>query len=134
MEGQHGPVAEVAPHTGLAQDSIIEADPCLPTEENVKKRKEIEEAKKKMKKNESSSSSSQGAAAITVPPPPPSSSSPTTRIFHAGRVRFTTVVRVKVRMTIVCTCYNSPSSRIDLDEGAIGRKKENEEEKRVRVT
>jgi transposase, IS5 family len=28
------------------------------------------------------------------------------RIFHAGRVRVTTVVRVKVRMTFVCTCYN----------------------------
>jgi IS5 family transposase len=28
------------------------------------------------------------------------------RIFHAGRVRVTTIVRVNVRMTFVCTCYN----------------------------
>jgi IS5 family transposase len=28
------------------------------------------------------------------------------RIFHAGSVRVTTGVRVKVRMTFVCTCYN----------------------------
>ena len=43
-EGQHGPVAEVAPHTGFAQDStMIEADPGLPSEEDVRKRSEIEE-------------------------------------------------------------------------------------------
>lgn len=28
------------------------------------------------------------------------------RIFHAGRVYVTTLVRVKVRMLFVCTCYN----------------------------
>ena len=28
------------------------------------------------------------------------------RVFHAGRVLVTTVVRVKVRMVFVCTCYN----------------------------
>jgi IS5 family transposase len=28
------------------------------------------------------------------------------RVFHAGRVFVTTVVRVKVRMLFVCTCYN----------------------------
>jgi transposase, IS5 family len=28
------------------------------------------------------------------------------RVFHAGRVRVTTLVRVNVRMTFVCTCYN----------------------------
>ena len=28
------------------------------------------------------------------------------RVFHAGRILVTTVVRVKVRMTFVCTCYN----------------------------
>ena len=50
MEGQHGPVAEVAPHAGYAQDStIIEADPGLPTEEDVKKRREIAEKKKAAK-------------------------------------------------------------------------------------
>ena len=54
MEGQHGPVAEVAPHTGFAQDStIIEADDGLPTEEDVQKRKEIEAKKKTKKENES---------------------------------------------------------------------------------
>lgn len=52
MEGQHGPVAEVAPHTGFAQDStFIEADPGLPTEEDVQKRKEMEEKKAKEKGN-----------------------------------------------------------------------------------
>lgn len=55
-EGQHGPVAEVAPHTGFAQDStVIEADPGLPTEEDVRWRKEIEEKRKArvmMKKRE----------------------------------------------------------------------------------
>jgi IS5 family transposase len=71
MEGQHGPVAEVAPHTGFAQDStIIEADPGLPTQEDVKKRKEI--AEKKRKKKESSSS---GAMTVPPPPPPPTPSS-----------------------------------------------------------
>lgn len=28
------------------------------------------------------------------------------RIFHGGRVLVTTVNRVRVRMTFVCTCYN----------------------------
>ena len=28
------------------------------------------------------------------------------RVLHAGRVLVTTVVRVKVRMLFVCTCYN----------------------------
>lgn len=28
------------------------------------------------------------------------------RVFHAGRVLVTTIVRVKVRMLFVCTCYN----------------------------
>jgi len=66
MEGQHGPVAEVAPHTGYAQDStIIEADDGLPTEEDVQKRKEIEEAKKK-KKNDNGATASPAAAASTT--------------------------------------------------------------------
>jgi transposase, IS5 family len=94
MEGQHGPVAEVAPHTGYAQDStIIEADDGAPTEEDVQKRKEIEEEKKrKKKKNESSSSSSSsssrsegGAAAMTVPHP--SSSSTTTVTAEAVKTK-----------------------------------------------
>ena len=28
------------------------------------------------------------------------------RVFHCGRVLVTTVRRVKVRLTFVCTCYN----------------------------
>ncbi|MGH2638210.1 MAG: hypothetical protein ACRDF4_02840 [Rhabdochlamydiaceae bacterium] len=44
-EGVHGPIVPIAPHTGYAQDStIIDADPGVPTEEDVKRR---EEAKKK---------------------------------------------------------------------------------------
>jgi IS5 family transposase len=66
MEGQHGPVAEVAPHAGFAQDStIIEADDGLPTEEDVQKRKEIEEEKKK-KKEEGGVKSSSSSATTTI--------------------------------------------------------------------
>ena len=50
MEGQHGPVVEVAPHTGYAQDStIIDADPGAPTEEELKRLREIEEEKRRQK-------------------------------------------------------------------------------------
>jgi IS5 family transposase len=97
-EGQHGPVAEVAPHTGFAQDStIIEADSGLPTEEDVKKRKEIEEKKRKKKNESSSSSSSEGgggggggtviAAAAAAAAPSSSSSSPTTTTVTAAEVK-----------------------------------------------
>lgn len=45
LEGTQGPIVPIAPHAGTAQDStIIDADPGLPTEEDVKRR---EEAKKK---------------------------------------------------------------------------------------
>lgn len=44
-EGVQGPIVPISPHTGYAQDStIIDADPGVPTEEDVKRR---EEAKKK---------------------------------------------------------------------------------------
>jgi IS5 family transposase len=86
MEGQqHGPVAEVAPHTGYAQDStIIEADPGLPTEEDVKKRKEIEEKKKERKKKEeggvkSSPSSSPTTTTALVKTKPRGEEAKTTR-------------------------------------------------------
>ncbi len=103
MEGQHGPVVEVAPHTGFAQDStIIEADPGLPTEEDVQKRKEIEEKKKAQREARAtaigpdSSSKARGgdtttttaAAATTAAVPSPSSAAPTTA---------TTAVKTKPR-------------------------------------
>jgi hypothetical protein len=44
-EGVQGPIVPIAPHAGYAQDStMIDADPGVPTEEDVKRR---EEAKKK---------------------------------------------------------------------------------------
>jgi IS5 family transposase len=53
MEGQHGPVVEVAPHKGYAQDStIIDADPGAPTEEELKRLKEIEHEKDRRRKEE----------------------------------------------------------------------------------
>lgn len=53
MEGQHGPVVEVAPHKGYAQDStIIDADPGAPTEEELKRLREIEEGKRRQKEEQ----------------------------------------------------------------------------------
>ena len=47
-EGHHNPIVEVAPRSGYAQDStIIEADHGLPTEEDVRRLKEIEEKRKR---------------------------------------------------------------------------------------
>ena len=81
MEGQHGPVIEVAPHTGFAQDStFIEADPGLPTEEDVQKRKEIEEKKRAQREARTAGpdSKARGAdtAAATMAAAAPSSAAP----------------------------------------------------------
>ncbi len=100
MEGEHGPVVEVAPHTGFAQDStIIEADPGLPTEEDVQKRKEIEEKKRAQREARAttatgpdSNSKARGgdtaAAAAAAAAAAPSSAAPTTA---------TTAVKTKPR-------------------------------------
>ena len=66
LEGQHGPVAKVAPHTDFAQDStVIEADPGLPTEEDVRRRREVEEEKKRRMKK--LAGTKDDAAAPTTP-------------------------------------------------------------------
>jgi len=69
MEGQHGPVAEVAPHTGFAQDStIIEADPGVPTEEELKRLKEIEEENRRKKEEERQRRKNEGNGGSDPPP------------------------------------------------------------------
>lgn len=66
MEGQHGPVVKVAPHTGYAQDStIIDADPGVPTEEELKRLKEIEEKNRKQKEQQQQQKKSEGDAAAS---------------------------------------------------------------------
>jgi IS5 family transposase len=76
-EGVQGPLVEIAPHTGFAQDStIIEADPGLPTEEDVKRREEAKrkrEEKMKMKKMKEQATA---AAATTTTSSPPSPTTP----------------------------------------------------------
>jgi IS5 family transposase len=76
-EGQHGPVVEVAPHTGHAQDStMIEADPGAPTEEDVKRMKEIEEKRRKKNQNEQKAEADPGRRNGAAPPPPPPPAAP----------------------------------------------------------
>lgn len=80
MEGQHGPVAEVAPHTGFAQDStIIEADSGAPTEEDLQRRKEIEEKKKGEEDGVRSSATTTATAAVVKTKPRGEGEAKTTR-------------------------------------------------------
>ncbi|MHB8568097.1 MAG: transposase [Nitrososphaerales archaeon] len=78
-EGVQGPLVEIAPHTGFAQDStIVEADPGLPTEEDLKrreeaKRKKEEEKKRKKEQHQAKAAEAknppQESVATTTPPP-----------------------------------------------------------------
>lgn len=67
MEGQHGPVVEVAPHKGYAQDStIIDADPGAPTEEELKRLKEIEEKKWMLKEQRQQQKKREGGVTASL--------------------------------------------------------------------
>ncbi len=72
--GVQGPLVEIAPHTGFAQDStVIDADPGVPTEEDVKRREEAKikrDEKKKMKEEQTSLKKNETLATAITPPPP----------------------------------------------------------------
>ena len=73
-EGVQGPIVPIAPHTGYAQDStIIDADPGVPTEEDVKRREEAKKKRQNKKKNHQTPTPDDdaGATAPATPPPPP---------------------------------------------------------------
>jgi len=82
-EGVQGPLVEIAPHTGFAQDStIVESDPGLPTEEDVKRREEAkrkkEEKKKREKEQEAKAAEAKNPPQESVAPPPPVGAAPAT--------------------------------------------------------